>query len=436
MKILFALHGFPPEVKGGTERTVEALALAMVAAGHEVTILCGSLEVGPTDRVDEYEHHGLRVLRLHRDDLYFESWWKCYHPGLSATIANVLARVAPDVVHVHHWLRLSSDIVRLARVAGARAVLTAHDYFPVLGQMVRRHDDETIEAPAGSSWMTDVEVEEEFALHRRDFADEFRAAHLRLAPSQAHADGLRAVAGSEFGAIEPTAPPLLALPQRLASAPQAGGSRLLTWGSLYPDKGLETLMDAMRAAGGDWSLRVMGEAHDPDYRRELMNFSTGLEIEFTGSFETAELSAVEADYAVLPSLCLESYGLIVDEAQALGLPMIASDVPAYREHSQESASIFFSPGDAASLTMILLDPDALAKLEQPSAPAVWDATAAAADLLTRYESVDQSASPFVPDVALERARGRAMFRRAERRLWSALNASGGEVNPPPDQFLQ
>lgn len=435
MKILFALHGFPPEATGGTERTVEALARAMVAAGHEVTILCGSVEVGPTDRVDESEHGGMRILRLHRDDLYFESWWKCYHPGVSATVARVLARVDPDVVHVHHWLRLTSDIVRLARARGVKAVVTLHDYYPASAQIVRRHDDSSFEAPTGSAWMSALEAGEDFDLHRRDFRAELGAAHLLLAPSQAHADGMQAAIGNG-AALAVTAPPMLEMPAPMAVAPVPGGSRLLTWGSLYPEKGLETVLDAMRAAGGSWSLRVMGSAHDPEYHRELMNVAAGLDVEFTGSFETAELSAAAADYAVLPTLCLESYGLVVDEAQALGLPVIASDVPAYREHSQAAATVYFPPGDAASLTMMLLDPGALANLQRPGAPAVWDAAASAVDLLSRYEAIDVT-TPYSPDTELERSRARALFRRAERRLWSALNASVDRAVPlPPDDFLQ
>ena len=444
MKILFVLHGFPPHSTGGTERTVEALALAMIEAGHEVSILAGSLEVGPTDQVDECEHRGMQVLRVHRDDLYFESWWKSYHPGVSATVADVLERVNPDVVHVHHWLRLTSDVVRLARAAGIKAVVTLHDYYPATAQHTRLHDDTSIEVPAGSAWMTEQEAGEDFELHRRDFRAELGAADLILAPSEAHAAGIRDAVGEDLGTIVVSAPPMLAMPPPMTAAPVPGGSRLLTWGGLYPEKGLETLLDAMRAAGGDWSLRVMGMAHDPDYQRELTNFSAGLEVEFTGPFEAADLATVEADYAVLPTLCLESYGLVVDEAQALGLPMIVSDVPAYREHSPADATVFFPPGDAASLTMILLDPDALAKLQRPSSPSVWDAAGCAADLLGRYEAIDARPA-YSPDTELERSRARALFRRAERRLWSALNVArnwrergpGDDSVPlPPDDFLQ
>ncbi len=437
MKILFALHGFGPEVTGGTERTVEALAQAMVSAGHQVTILCGSLEVASTERVDEFEHQGLRVLRLHRDDLYFESWWKCYHPGVSATIAAVLARESPDVVHVHHWLRLSSDIVRLARASGAKAVVTLHDYYPFLAQVVRRHDDQGIATPVAAAWMTAVEADEDLALHRRDFGAELAAAGLRLVPSRAHADGLRSVATQDLGELAVSPPPLLSLPQRRPDSATPRGTSLLTWGSIYPDKGLETLLDAMRAAGGRWSLQVLGDAHDPDYRRELMNFAAGLEVEFTGAFDTAALTAAAAtaDYAVLPTLCLESYGLVVDEALALGLPMIASDVPAYREHADDAATAFFPPGDAASLTMMLLDPDALASLQVPAVPAVADPGAAAAELLSRYAALAPP-EPYRADADGERARARGLFRRAERRLWSALNAPGDQVNRPPDEFLR
>ena len=82
MKIFQVLHGFPPELIGGTERVVESLARAMQAAGHDVTVICGSLELGSPDRVDPFELDGLRGLRLHRDDLYFESWFKAYQVSL------------------------------------------------------------------------------------------------------------------------------------------------------------------------------------------------------------------------------------------------------------------------------------------------------------------------------------------------------------------
>src|SRR5690606_34314492 len=169
-------------------------------------------------------------------------------------------------------------------------------------------------------WMSAHEALEAFAVHRRDFLDELRSAHLRLAPSRAHAEGLRSLAIGEPGPIEISTPPLLDPPAALLRAPVAGGRKLVTWGSLYPEKGLQVVLDAMRLAGGDLSLEVLGEAHDPDYRLELQRAAEGLDVRFHGAYDMGDLSRIEADYAVLPSLCRESYGLVIDEAQMLGLP--------------------------------------------------------------------------------------------------------------------
>jgi glycogen(starch) synthase len=431
MKIFHVLHGFSPELTGGTERVVEALARAMIAQGHEVSVVCGSLEVANTDRVDELDHDGIRVLRLHRDDLYFESWFKTYHPGVSRTLLRLFQEERPDVVHVHHWLRLTSDIARLARSTGARVVVTAHDYFTVLARVVRRAGDDLIVVPDPAEWMSDLEAEEEFELHRRDFFDELSAADVRMAPSAAHAAGLLELAPGEFGEIVVSPPPLLSVPSRLVREPVRGGNLLVTWGSIYPDKGLEIVMDAMRAAGGDWKLQILGVAHDPEYEAEIRNFSTGIDVTFSGAFDDSDLPKIEADYAVLPSICEESYGLVMDEAQALGLPVIASDLQAYREHCQESSCAFFEAGDTAELTMMLLDRDGLAKLDRPSAPDLRSTEAAADQVLGHY-AAGTSPSAWSPDDALERDRARMLFRRAERRLHAVLDRGG---TAPPDEFL-
>ena len=120
MKILHVAHGFPPETLGGTERGVESLARAMQQKGHDVAVVAGSLQQAPTERVDREDYDGLPVLRMHRDDLYFESWFKCYAPGVSAAFEMLLAEQRADVVHVHHWIRLTSDLVRLAKAAARR----------------------------------------------------------------------------------------------------------------------------------------------------------------------------------------------------------------------------------------------------------------------------------------------------------------------------
>ena len=431
MKIFLVLHGFPPETQGGTERAVEALARAMIAAGHEVVVVAGSLNQAPTTVVGSEEHDGLKVLRLHRDDLYYESWFKAYSPGVSAAFEALLAEHRPDVVHVHHWIRLSSDLIRLSRAAGCVTAVTLHDYFSVLGDPVRRADRDQVAAPRCPSYVSAAEAAEAFELHRRDFLDELSAAQLCFAPSAAHARGVQEVAPGALPSIEVTPPPLLdALPRRrLGDGPR--GRRLVTWGALYEDKGLDCVLDALAQVAADWSLEVLGEAHQDDYRARIEQRASGLAVTWRGAFGSDDLASVEADYALLPSLCHESYGLTMDEALGMGLPVIASDLPVYRERAPAESCAFYPPGDAGALAAVLDDEARLQQLTAPTPPEVVDARAAAARLLELYGSA--AAAPAALAAVTDRDRALALFRRAERRLWTALQQDAPPA--PPDDFL-
>ncbi len=434
MKIVLALHGFPPETTGGTERTVEALGQALFAAGCEVIVVTGSLHLAGAATRTEATHAGLRVIRLHREDLYFESWYKAYSPTLSHAFSALLDELRPDVVHVHHWLRLSSDLLRRARLAGCGAVATCHDYFTALARPVRRVGEAVDLPPPPASYTNAAEVAEAFAFHRADFADELRAAHVRLAPSRAQAEGLARAFGT-VPLIRAMAPPQLGVPlQRLATKPRRG-RHLLTWGSLYPDKGLESVLLAMAQVPREqgWSLTVLGEAHDPAYRARLTELAQGLAVTFGGRFAPPELQAIDADYALLPSLADESYGLVLDEAMQLGLPVLAAEVPAYRERAPIGCCQFYRPGDVDGLAALLRAPAELEKLLPSPPPILATPAQVAQELVAIYrEAVARRDETFTPRID-DAARARLLFRRAERRLWSALQLP----NPPapPDEFL-
>lgn len=431
MNVWHVLHGFPPETSGGTESVVEALARAMQRQGCDVTVVAGSLRVGDPRCVASENLDGLPVLRMHRDDLYFESWFKTYAPAVSATFRDLVQLHRPDVVHVHHWLRLSSDLVRSARAAGCVAVASCHDYFSVLARPVRLVGETVLAPPPVPSYVGDAEAAEAFALHRRDFADELRAAHCRFAPSAAQVAGLRHLLPADVGdftvvGLPSTAPALRRLPDG------GRGRRLGTWGSIYPEKGVQTVLEALARTPDalGWSLDVFGEAHRAQFRAELQAKAQGLRVTWHGAFTPQDLERAAVDYAVLPSLADESYGLVLDEALQLGLPVLASDVPAYRERAPASAAVFYAPGDADALAALLAAPSRLEALARPQPPAREPADAAAAFFLTRYRAA--SAAPFVPSVH-EHERAAHLFRRAERRLWTALQQERAPA--PPDDFL-
>ncbi|MFG0316256.1 MAG: glycosyltransferase, partial [Planctomycetota bacterium JB042] len=141
MRIAHAVHGHPPELIGGTELYVARLAHAQRAAGHDARVFAGSVEWREEFEVEDETVDGVPVRRVHRNDLYFDRWDKTYQPFVSDAWDRFLAEVRPDVVHVHHWIRLTSDLVAGAARAGVPAVVTAHDLFPTCPRVFRLKDD-------------------------------------------------------------------------------------------------------------------------------------------------------------------------------------------------------------------------------------------------------------------------------------------------------
>ncbi|MDA0372946.1 MAG: glycosyltransferase [Planctomycetota bacterium] len=434
MKILHVVHRFPEQPSGGTERYVAAVAGALREAGHDVRIACGSFELGDPEVPVPTTRAGLPVYELRRNDVYFEAFGKTWHPQIGDGFRRLLGELRPDVVHVHHWIGLTTDLVRIARGEGVPVVAcTAHDHWAVLANPVRPIGLDVPEAPPPARWMGETERSETFAFHRAEFLDELRAAHVRLAPSAAHAASLAALAEGDMGGFAITPPPLLTKPPRLRPK-AARGRRLLFWGSLYPAKGIELLLDALASIGSGYELHVCGTAPDPAYGELLARRAAAFPVVFHGAFDVRRLGEIDADFAVIPAASHESYGLVLDEAQCLGLPVLAADVPAFREHADPNGCAFFAPNDPGSLAVLLLDTEQLSRLRSP-APAGRSADDAAADLLAAY--ADARAGRHAPSgeapVVTADMRARYLFRQSERRLWSSLQHGGPEV--PPEDYL-
>ena len=68
---------------------------------------------------------------------------------------------------------------------------------------------------------------------------------------------------------------------------------------------------------------------------------------------TAELSSARA--LVAPSLGGESFGMVLTRAYACATPVVASDIPGYREVFDESAGIAFPPGDHEALARAMIE---------------------------------------------------------------------------------
>jgi phosphatidylinositol alpha-mannosyltransferase len=143
------------------------------------------------------------------------------------------------------------------------------------------------------------------------------------------------------------------------------GRRVVWVGRLDEQKGFPVAVRAFSDLSpefADLTFVVVGEGRDrsavslldPDTRRRLV---------LAGSVVHGELPAYlsRADVFVAPALGQESFGIVLVEAMAAGVPVVASDIPGYREVVRNGVDgILVPPGDpvalAGAVRRVLLDP--------------------------------------------------------------------------------
>jgi glycosyltransferase involved in cell wall biosynthesis len=150
---------------------------------------------------------------------------------------------------------------------------------------------------------------------------------------------------------------------QLASA-SAGGGALLCVAAVSFDKGHDVLLDALAAISDlSWHCTCVGSLdRDPAFAARLRQRSDtaglGNRIEFPGPRTGADLdrSYDAADLLVLPSRA-ETYGMVLTEALARGLPVVAANAGGVTEALGYAADATTRPG----LLVAPDDPPALAR---------------------------------------------------------------------------
>jgi glycosyltransferase involved in cell wall biosynthesis len=153
-------------------------------------------------------------------------------------------------------------------------------------------------------------------------------------------------------------------PAPLVSADEAG-TRLLCVGSITPTKGQDLLVEALaRIADRRWTCRLVGPlvrdaAHVAAVRGLVERHRLRDRVEIPGPHTGLALDAVyaAADLLVLPSRA-ESYGMVVTEALARGIPVLAAAVDGVPEtlgHAPDGAvpGVLVPPADVSALAAAL-----------------------------------------------------------------------------------
>ena len=130
----------------------------------------------------------------------------------------------------------------------------------------------------------------------------------------------------------------------------ADGPTIFFVGRHEPRKGLAVLLDAVTKLPSDVRVWVAG---DGPATAELREQTAGDErVEWLGRIDDAEVARRlrGADVFCAPSLHGESFGVVLLEAMAAGAPVVASDLPGYRNVARaDHDALLVPPGDAGAL---------------------------------------------------------------------------------------
>lgn len=330
-----ALYNLTTTTKyGGVESFVWDLGRELARRGHAVTIIGGvgkRREPAPGVRVltfpfiDRYRFQALPLLRR----AYAEA--KLLE-RLSLAVAALpeLIRGGYDIIHIQKPYDLGPALLA-RRLGGARVVLGCHgeDFYPG-DALLAPHVDAAVSCSR--------------------FNARTVAARYGFEPAVVFN-------GIDTTLFRPVAPdPLLA---------RSNGAPLLLWvGRLQPWKGVDVAIRALRQIP-QAQLVIVGDGETrADLERLAQEVGMAGRVRFLGSLPRERLPAIyaAADLLLATSFASETFGIGLVEAQACGLPVVASRFGGFPEVVDEGRTgLLVPPRDpaalAAAVRSLLDDPD-------------------------------------------------------------------------------
>ena len=341
MRVLQVVPFFPPAYGfGGLLEASYQIAKALVKKGHEIIVytsdakdLNSRLEVRPVENLDGIEVHYFRNLPVRCIKNLFVT------PGLVSRAKNEVESF--DVVHLHgHWSFQNAVLHHFAKKHSIPYVFQAHGSLPkgessrelkriydlLFGSRILRDASKVIA-------VSPMEVEQYIA-------KQVPAHKVALIPNGINLSQQTATKG--------------AFRKRFSIG---DNKRIVMFlGRLHPLKGVNLLIEAYACLSkefDDIQLVIVG----PDdgclfnLKRQVRLLGLTKDVLFTGLLcENEKLEAyMDADLLVLPSR-YEIFGIVVLEAYAFSIPVVASDLPSLSEFIQDGQTgLLFKSGDVQSL---------------------------------------------------------------------------------------
>ncbi|MFY9753896.1 MAG: glycosyltransferase [Candidatus Acidiferrales bacterium] len=344
MKILIVHNAY--QQLGGEDTVVAAEAQQLGASGH--TVLRYSRH---NDELD-----GSTLLRSLKAGC--ETIWssRSYHD-----FERLLAQEKPGVAHFHNTFPLISPSAYYACAkAGVPVVQTLHNYRLLCPSATFLRDGAVCELCLGRSMPWPGVLHACYRSSRAATATvaAMLAAHRAMKTWQTKVDVY--IALSEFARrkfVEGGLPPerIVVKPNFVRTDPGSRcgrGEYALFVGRCSSEKGVNVLAEAWAALSNPISLQIVGDGPLLKEVETRLHQNACVSVTMPGRLSPGDVSSSmrSARFLVVPSICYENFPLVVAEAYACGVPVIASRLGALAEIVHDGRTgLHFTPGDPIDL---------------------------------------------------------------------------------------
>jgi glycosyltransferase involved in cell wall biosynthesis len=424
LKIIIAVHHFPPTFKGGAEWRAHRTARWLQSQGHTVKVICvESVNDSGTSGLrwvdDEFDSVEVRRLFLNLSNAPDPAKWEYDNPWIEAHLSQHLAEEEPDIFHLISGYLMTAAAIRVAKRLDIPVVLTLTDFW----FLCHRH---TLQRTSGQVCAENtsldcvrcwLEMKRRFRLPAQkapaltDALWRWTRALPTISEQVAKVDDrvatLRVALCGVDVAICPSnflkqayvskgfeAQQMYFLRQGLVHVPAvppkkspSARFRIGYIGQIAPHKGVHILIEAflkLGRASHQAQLKLYGDiTRFADYYRDLQGKVTkslgdgkaAEQVRFLGTFENHQISHVYEgiDILVVPSIWYENSPNVILEAFAHQTPVMASNLGGMAELVEDlKTGILFAPNDADDLAqklkMVLDDPQTLSGLQRNIVP--------------------------------------------------------------------
>jgi GT2 family glycosyltransferase/glycosyltransferase involved in cell wall biosynthesis len=367
--VVHVVHGWPPWNSAGTEVYARGLALRQ-ARDRDVGVFSRIADPGrrlgeATELVDGGARVRLIVNNFTQRDPLSRNALR--DSRLRGDFGSFLDEQRPALVHVHHLAGHAAGLLDAIRARRLPFVFQVQDWWePCARSNLLLPDRQACAGPAPGKCgrcLPLTGVPPAALTNRMLYLWRWRLLRRALADADAVVMGSRFIADSyrELGWL-PDGARVIPYGVEAGAAetrrrPPSLPLRFAVIGSVMPHKGVHVAVEAFRGLRPERAtLDVWGDTEVlPAYTRELQDAASPA-VRLRGRFAEEEKDAVYGgiDVLVVPSLGLESFGLVVHEAFARGVPVVASRRGALIEAlGGEERGALFTPGRADELRALV-----------------------------------------------------------------------------------